>query len=219
MQEPHSATPDVDDFDTIIDLDPMVCTEECEVRFRLEIVPNAGCLLADADERVEVIQHNFDEDECEVVISRAEETEHQLYRGSTSDVAACPLLVMRDYDVSPAVHSVTADGLVIDGFVSEEERVWPVIDELRALFESVSVRHVVHRDELGGSPTVDTVDLAELTEKQRLVLETAYREGYFERPRETSQAALARRFDVSKQAISRLLARAERAVLDQLSLD
>ncbi|UWG49078.1 Transcriptional regulator, contains HTH domain [Halanaeroarchaeum sp. HSR-CO] len=219
MQEPSSSTSKFDDVPDELGLDPMVCADECAVRFRIEIVPNDGCLLAEADERVDVIQHNFDEDECDVVIRRADGTDRQLYHGSTSDIAACPLVVMRDYDVSPAVHSVTAEGFVVDGFVSDEERVWPLIDELRALFDSVTVRHVIHQDELGQSPTIDTVDLAELTEKQRRVLETAYREGYFERPRETSQAALAKRFDVSKQAVSRLLARAERTILDQLSLD
>ncbi|GEM_PF-5805207 len=51
--------------------------------------------------------------------------------------------------------------------------------------------------------------LAALTPKQRETLEAAWREGWYDRPRRTDQAALARRLGVSRPALAERLARAE----------
>lgn len=66
---------------------------------------------------------------------------------------------------------------------------------------NVSV-HVTHLQ------TADEDGVVGLTPKQSELLSVAYEEGYFEVPRGISQAELARRFDVSKSAISQRLRRA-----------
>lgn len=58
--------------------------------------------------------------------------------------------------------------------------------------------------------------LASLTPKQRETLDAAWREGWYDRPRRVSQAALARRLGVSRPALTERLARAEANVVRAL---
>ncbi len=59
----------------------------------------------------------------------------------------------------------------------------------------------------------DGDDDMRLTAKQRETVETAYRRGYFEVPREVSLGELAEELDVSHQALSERLRRAQRTLL------
>lgn len=84
---------------------------------------------------------------------------------------------------------------------------------VRALSKRNQVRvHAVRDRVVASSP------LAALTPKQRETLETAYREGWYDRPRRVDQAQLARRLKVSRPALAERLQRAEanvmRAVLE-----
>ncbi|MDQ2049066.1 helix-turn-helix domain-containing protein [Natronolimnohabitans sp. A-GB9] len=63
-----------------------------------------------------------------------------------------------------------------------------------------------------------TTEKYDLTPRQRDVLRRALAEGYFEVPREISTAELAEEFDISSQAISALLRRGQKAIL-QSTLD
>lgn len=56
-------------------------------------------------------------------------------------------------------------------------------------------------------------DARSLTQAQRETLLTAYREGYFEQPRETTQEELAKQFDVSRRAVSDRLRRGIRNLI------
>ena len=86
-------------------------------------------------------------------------------------------------------------------FALERRQVEQAVRKLskRNRVEVRSVRERVH----GTSP------LAALTSKQRAALEAAYREGWYDRPRRVSQAALAKRLGVSRPSLTERLARAE----------
>jgi len=62
--------------------------------------------------------------------------------------------------------------------------------------------------------TTDSTDI--FTTRQREVLETAFRMGYFEIPRESSLAAVAETLDIDKSSASTTLRRAEGRLLKQV---
>lgn len=198
--------------------DPEISTGFCEIHASFEILPKEGCVLASLQEDAEVIQHYFTDTNCEVLLERAGDST-DIVRGETIDTAVCPLLTMSDYGASSVVKEVTDDGYVVDAYLSDAEDLWPLIDDLRRVTDDLTVRRIVDLEEEDVSPTASSIDLCELTAKQRTALAAAVREGYFERPRQTSQAELAEQFDISKQAMARRLARAERAIFEQLPLD
>jgi hypothetical protein len=196
--------------------DVFVSTDACETLLRLEVSTEPGCVLASVDGTVDVIQHNFRGDECEVVLRRENGDGQETLKGGTIDVAACPLLMMDDYGVTASVTDVTADGFVVDGYVPDDDVVWPLVEDLRAVTKEVSIRKIASADEIHTGSGLHQVDLDALTEKQREALELAYDEGYFERPRRANQAQLAEGLGISKQAFSRRLARVEENLFGQL---
>jgi len=58
----------------------------------------------------------------------------------------------------------------------------------------------------------------QLTEDQRDTLLTAYEEGYFDKPRETTQEELGEQFDVSRRAVSERLRRGTRNLIEDALL-
>ena len=199
--------------------DVCASTDACETLIRLEVSPEPGCVLSSVDGSVEVIQHSFQIDECEVVLRRMDGNGSSILKGGTIDVAVCPLLVMEDFGVVPSVTDVTDDGFVVDGYAPHEGVVWPLIEELRGMSTDLTIREIMAADEVPARTEQHQTDIDELTDKQREALELAYAEGYFERPRRTNQAELADELGISKQALSCRLARAEEALFGQLLAD
>jgi predicted DNA binding protein len=197
--------------------DPTVSLKCCDLYASFEITPDQGCVLSSIDPDMTVLQHSFNSESCEVLLE-ADNDSTEIMRGGTIDTAVCPLLLMSDYEASSVVREVTDDGFIVDAYLSDPDAVWNLIDDLKEVTEQLTVRRIVDMDEVGDSPIQASIDLGELTDKQREALSAAIREGYFERPRRISQAELAEQFDISKQAMARRLARAERAVFGQLPL-
>ena len=199
--------------------DAAVSIESGQVLVSFEIEPESGCVLSTLGDDVDVVQHQFREERCEVVVRVGNGDETDVVRGGTIDTAVCPLLLIQDFGGSPRVKAVERDQFVVDSYFSDTQSLESLVAELDRVTEDLRVRRVV--DVQADEPSIAsaTVDLDRLSDKQRAALEVALRRGYFERPREVTQAELAEEFDISKQAFSRRLARAERAVLEQLLLD
>ena len=86
-----------------------------------------------------------------------------------------------------------------------------LIDDLRSAVENVSVHRLKRVDshQSGNRQKFVTLDLYELTEKQRQAVTAAVAAGYYEAPREISLGELADRIDISKSALSQRLKAAE----------
>lgn len=61
-------------------------------------------------------------------------------------------------------------------------------------------------------------DRRQLTDEQRDALLAAYQEGYFDKPRETTQAELGERFGISRRAVSERLRRGTRNLIESALL-
>lgn len=62
---------------------------------------------------------------------------------------------------------------------------------------------------VGSNRTTAEIDLDELTDKQRMTLELALEEGYYDRPRQTNLEDLSNELEISKSAVSQRLRTAE----------
>lgn len=89
----------------------------------------------------------------------------------------------------------------------------PVLAALTDQFDDVAVREfttsVTDTDE-------DSDPLAGLTERQREVLEVAYRSGYFEKPRATDATGVAETLDIARPTYDEILRAAQRNLLTEL---
>lgn len=112
-------------------------------------------------------------------------------------------------DLVPSEPFVIGPEETVVTFYAAEERlpvVYRLLDDLHIEYKVSAVRPF--RGERG--------PLAGVTERQRALLELAYRLGYFETPAKTSLAKLARIAGVSRAAVSKTLRRAEARVLESV---
>ena len=84
---------------------------------------------------------------------------------------------------------------------------------LADLCETASL--VSKRQRAGATRTADDTDTANLTERQREVLEAALRQGYYDDPRQTSGSDLADRFELSSSTLHQHLRAAESKIIRQ----
>ncbi|WP_049999292.1 helix-turn-helix domain-containing protein [Halococcus sediminicola] len=82
---------------------------------------------------------------------------------------------------------------------------------------NLDMRRMIHNPDAGGGRHDRA--LVGVTEKQREAIELALEQGYFEVPRQTTATELAEKMDISRQAFSRRLQRAEQTVFTNLLTD
>jgi predicted DNA binding protein len=115
--------------------------------------------------------------------------------------------VFAEYDCVPEIVDVDENRLHIEACLPDRDRLTDLVEALKEVGESVRLRKLTRIDgETGGleSDTV-TLDLFDVTEKQREAVTTAVAAGYYSRPRETSFDRLADELDISKSALSQRL--------------
>ncbi|MFB6136974.1 MAG: helix-turn-helix domain-containing protein [Halobacteriaceae archaeon] len=114
----------------------------------------------------------------------------------------------------PVTDISAVDGRLIVGFHAPDvETVRRVVAALRADFGDVSLRTLTRTGEREGEDLV-FVDRSRLTERQREVLETAHRLGYFEHPKGANAGEVADALGVSPSTFTEHLAAAQRKILD-----
>lgn len=92
-------------------------------------------------------------------------------------------------------------------------------DRLAATVSSVALVRKRERQSSGSAPSPSGILEAELTDRQRSVLEGAYRAGYFEWPRESTAEDLAASMGVSPPTLHNHLRKAQNALLSPLFED
>jgi predicted DNA binding protein len=99
------------------------------------------------------------------------------------------------------------------------DRLRSIVAALADAADGVELRYLVHADEGGDEAGRSVVDLAHLTDRQREVLRTAHRMGYFEYPRRANATAVADELDIGVSTFTEHLAAAQGALLDDLLCD
>ncbi|WP_380675238.1 helix-turn-helix domain-containing protein [Salinigranum sp. GCM10025319] len=152
-----------------------------------------------------------------------ETREGVVYRTAQPCDAGCPCEVI-EAQGCPVADVRGVDGrLVVAFYADDRATVRAVVGALAASFDVDLLRLVAggtgRGDEHGGGEDTTVVDRSRLTARQREVVETAHRMGYFEYPREATAETVASDLDVSPSAFAETLRAAERSLLDELFPD
>ena len=90
-----------------------------------------------------------------------------------------------------------------------------IVGEVRETFGDVRLDHLVRSGHGNGTEAV-VVDRGRLTDRQRQVLETAYRMGYFEYPRRANAGEIAATLDIASATFREHLAVAQSKLLEDV---
>jgi hypothetical protein len=116
---------------------------------------------------------------------------------------------------TPARHVKADDGAVVLSFVARDlDTLRAIVTDLRAAFDGVSLRRLTRSADGERDADLVFVDRAELTDRQREVLETAHRMGYFEHPREANATDVSEALGINRSTFAEHLAAAQSKLLD-----
>lgn len=189
------------------------------VVFEVEPVSGSGCPLSGFDGTVTEIRHQIAGDEChtdttietdECACSSAQPCTEVVH--STAEVdATCPCAVFSEFGCIPKFVDIVDGRLLIETYLSDRERLSELVDSLRSASDGLWLRQLkrIESTDTESRENVVTLDLFEITEKQREAVAKAVAEGYYSSPRETSVKELADEFEISTSALSQRLKAAE----------
>lgn len=122
---------------------------------------------------------------------------------------------------TPQIEGYVDNHLVITTTFSDRDRFRELVSDLREIspFVQVDTLHEVAPDQRDSISAA--IDVSALTETQREFLKLALEEGYFESPRQVSQAELAGKLGISPSMVSRRVRSIEQRLFSQIeaSLD
>ncbi|WP_256298883.1 histidine kinase N-terminal 7TM domain-containing protein [Haloarchaeobius salinus] len=115
-------------------------------------------------------------------------------------------------------HAEAADGVArYELDIASHDSVRTLVEHLEARFPEACVRSKSERESaLESARGLSEEQLSELTDRQREVLEVAYRAGYFEWPRDSNAEEIAETLDISSATLHAHLRKAEERVLSEL---
>ncbi|MFC7325078.1 helix-turn-helix domain-containing protein [Halorubrum rutilum] len=142
--------------------------------------------------------------------------DERVYRYDRPRDGECACRVIEELDC-PIADARAEDGvLLLTLHLPDLERLRDIVSALDGIADRVEVRYLVH-----GAATDDAVpdrtlvDRGRLTDRQCEVLRTAYRMGYFERPRDANASAVAEALDIAPSTFAEHLAAAQRKLLEE----
>ena len=140
----------------------------------------------------------------------------RVYRYDRPSDGECACRIIEELDC-PIADARAEDGvLLLTLHLPDLERLRDVVSALDGVVERVEVRYLVQGAARGDEVSDRTlVDRGRLTDRQCEVLRTAYRMGYFERPRDANASAVADALDIAPSTFAEHLAAAQRKLLEE----
>ena len=194
-------------------------SEQTTVAHRLyaefEIIPSADvdCPIDELDGEVTNINQQFVGDDChtDTTLAPADknadaDADTGIVHSKTELDAMCHCPVFLEYDCIPQTTAFNEDHLIIETYLPDRERLTELIEALKETTAGVSLRRLTRIDDTDTeqSNTV-TLELYDLTDKQREAATKAVAAGYYQTPRETTIGELATDLGISKSAMSQRL--------------
>ncbi|AOW79818.1 transcriptional regulator [Halodesulfurarchaeum formicicum] len=140
----------------------------------------------------------------------------KLVRISAPRPDSCICTAFQEQDFTPQIQGYTKETVIITTTFSSRERFKSLVTDLKGLAEQVCVVRLQKVNLEEAEPQRHRVDTSTLTETQREFLQLALAKGYFESPREISQAELADELDISPSMVSRRVRAIEQRLFSQL---
>ncbi|TKX75637.1 helix-turn-helix domain-containing protein [Halorubrum sp. GN11_10-6_MGM] len=140
----------------------------------------------------------------------------RVYRYDRPRDGACACRIIEELDC-PIADARAEDGvLLVTLHLPDLDRLRDIVSALDGVADRVEVRYLVEGAARGdGTSDRTLVDRGRLTDRQREVLRTAYRMGYFERPRDANASAVADALDISPSTLAEHLSTAQRKLLEE----
>jgi hypothetical protein len=138
------------------------------------------------------------------------------YRFDHGDGTDCPCECLGGFGCPVDRYVAHGGTLTLVFHAADYDELRDVVAGLRERFPAVDIKRFVRSPE--GERSVDGVfvDRSRLTDRQREILEAAYRMGYFDRPRGASATDVAEAFDIDPSTVGEHLAAAESKLLADL---
>ena len=202
------------DHEATAEADESVTTHRLYAEF--EITPSAelSCPLEELDGEIGAIDQQLTGEDChtDTTVTRQREPstdqspDTELVHTKTELDAMCHCPVFVEYDCLPQVTAVDDGKLIVETYLPDRSRLTELIDALGEVTGGVSLRRLTRLSAADSDPTDQvTLELADLTSKQREAATTAVANGYYGTPRETSVGELATELGISKSAMSQRL--------------
>ncbi|WP_018257788.1 helix-turn-helix domain-containing protein [Halomicrobium katesii] len=190
-------------------------TRDLYVVFEVDPSPESDCPLGDFDGRVDEIRQQFAGDDChtDTTVQTSDcdcepdsDCTEVVHTTSTVD-ESCPCAVFGEFGCVPELSAVTDERIVLETFLPDRDRLSELVDALKAVADGLRLRQLkrIENGTVERNRNTVTLDLFEVTEKQREAVTKAIGAGYYESPRETSLGELAADLDISKSALTQRL--------------
>ena len=147
------------------------------------------------------------------VVDLGDERVYRYRTGGGTTEAGCACAAIESLGV-PIADARAEDGvLLLTLHLPGLDRLREVVSALDDDADRVAVRYLIEGAADEGTTDRTVVDRGRLTMRQREVLRTAYRMGYFERPRDANAETVAAELDISPSTFAEHLATAQRKLL------
>ena len=138
-----------------------------------------------------------------------------VYR-AVHDGEACPCACLGAHGCPIHRYAADAGGLRLVFHVEDFDGLQSVMASLREHHPDVDVRRLLQPPLEGSAEDRRFVNCGRLTDRQSEVLRTAYRRGYFERPKRANATELAEELGISRSTLTEHLAAAQRKLFEDL---
>jgi len=154
-----------------------------------------------------------DDEDVDAVFTYGSKTVYRITHGRHVD---CPCESVERFDC-PIVDAHTRDGLLYLVFhAADMQQLREIITALRAEYPQVDICRLLRSEDEDGGNDLVFVDRGRLTARQREVLETAHRRGYFEHPKGANAGEVADALGISRSTFTEHLAAAQTKLLDAI---
>ncbi|WP_135821972.1 helix-turn-helix domain-containing protein [Halostella litorea] len=197
-------------------LDAGSSSRRLHVEFDVRPPAPGACPLGDLDGEFVDVRQQLVDDECHADVTvwvddRPDADGARVVHTTSAVDGACPCTVFSDLGCVPRVLDVAENRVTIGTYLPDRDQLTDLVDRLDDVFDGFSLRRLrrVDPDETDGPAERVTLDLRELTEKQREAAAAAVASGYYSPSRESSFGELAAELDISKSALSQRLSAVE----------
>lgn len=141
------------------------------------------------------------------------------YRLTHESAEGCPCTCLGEFDCVVDRYTVRDGALTLVFHAADYDQLQAAVGELRSRFPDVDIRRLVRSSPEGRRRDSVFVDRAKLTARQLEAVETAYRMGYFQRPRRANATEVADALDIDPSTLGEHLAAAQAKLLGDVLED
>ncbi len=185
------------------------------VVFEIEVPPGGHCPMGEFSGDIEEVRQQLVNGECHTdtkvstdeCVCAPEQECTEVVHETRPIGATCPCAVFGEFNCVPRLLDATGECIHVETYLPDRDRLGNLVSALREVTNGLRLRQLKRIDtaQVERNRNTATLDLFDVTEKQREAVTKAVTAGYYSRPRETSLEELADDHDISRSALSQRL--------------